>query len=397
MIEAAGRPPRVVDTESPVPGEGRVAVRVAAAPITPLDLLCATGTSYFGCPALPYVPGVQGVGTLRGAPVWFATSAGMAPGDGSMRAVADVPLADVVELPDGADPVLVAALGLSAVAAWCAMTATGGLGAGETVLVLGAGGVVGQAAVQLARRAGAGRVIAAARAGQARERALSLGADAVVDLGVADGGAAPDGGAGTAPGGGSPAGGPVAPPDSSGAGTAPSPTAAPGPLPPGPGAAPTAGPAEPSAGPEQDQAAHVAVLTERMREACAGPVDLVLDPLCGPPAAAALRTLRPRGRLVNLGGSAGPSMPVESALMRSGELRILGYSNNALTPEHRRAALTVVVEEVLAGRLTTVHEAVPLADAAAAWTRTGGGRVVLVPSGGPTPSGPIDTVPGGHR
>ena len=56
-------------------------------------------------------------------------------------------------LPDGADHRLIAALGLSAVAAWPALTWRGGLRPGEQVLVLGAGGVVGQAAVQLARLA----------------------------------------------------------------------------------------------------------------------------------------------------------------------------------------------------------------------------------------------------
>jgi NADPH:quinone reductase-like Zn-dependent oxidoreductase len=50
------------------------------------------------------------------------------------------------------------------------------------VLVLGAGGVVGQAAVQLARSAGAGRVVAAARSARAREQALACGADVVVAL-----------------------------------------------------------------------------------------------------------------------------------------------------------------------------------------------------------------------
>lgn len=333
VIEVAGRPPRVVDRDPPEPGAGTVAVRVAAAPITPLDVLCASGTSYFGAPATPYVPGVQGVGTVDGSPVWFATSAGMAPGDGSMRELADVAEPDVVPLPAGADPVLVAALGLSAVAAWMAMTGTGGLVAGERVLVLGAGGVVGQAAVQLARRAGAARVVAAARSVVGRERALGLGADAVVDL-------APRG---------------------AGAGAA-----APG-----------------------DVAAAVAALVERMRVACDGKVDLVLDPLFGVPAAAALRVLRPGGRLVNLGGSAAPTAPLDSPTLRGGSLRVLGYTNNALTPQQRRDALGVVVEEAVAGRLTVAHQAVPLADAAAVWTRTEAGRIVLVPAGH------VGTRPGG--
>lgn len=83
-IREPGRPPVVADREPPVPGDGEVLVDVLAAPITPLDLLCATGTSYFGRPATPYVPGVQGVGIAGGRTVWFPCPAGMAPGDGSM-------------------------------------------------------------------------------------------------------------------------------------------------------------------------------------------------------------------------------------------------------------------------------------------------------------------------
>ncbi|MFI7700467.1 hypothetical protein [Nonomuraea sp. NPDC049480] len=74
-----------------------------------------------------------------------------------MAELACVPARDLVELPTGADPVAVAALGMSAVAAHMALTWRGELAAGEQVLVLGAGGVVGQAAVQLARVAGAPR------------------------------------------------------------------------------------------------------------------------------------------------------------------------------------------------------------------------------------------------
>lgn len=320
VIETPGRPPRVVEREVPVAADDELVVAVSAAPITPLDRLCASGTSYFGSPEVPYVPGVQGVGVVErgtdgiaaGTPVWFATAAGMKPGDGSMRGCATVPEHDVVALPGGADPVLVAALGLSAVAAQMVLTWRGGLTAGEHVLVLGAGGVVGQAAVQLARAAGAGRVVAAARSSDARERALRRGADAVVAL----------------------------------------------------------------SGNDND----VAALAERMHAACDGPIDLVLDPLFGVPAAAALRTLRPGGRLVNLGGSAADTAPIDSSTLRSRSLRVLGYTNNELTPEQRRDAVTRVVELAVVGRLTVEHEQVPLADVASAWSRTSGGRVVLTPA-----------------
>ncbi|MGH3762683.1 quinone oxidoreductase family protein [Actinophytocola sp.] len=317
QIIEPGRPPVVTDRPAPAPGPGEVLVEVRAAPITPLDLLCASGTSYFGVPATPYVPGVQGVGTVvggvAGRTVWFPTSAGIAPGDGSMAAVAVARADELVELPAGADPVAVGALGLSAVAAHLALTWRGELAAGEQVVVLGAGGVVGQAAVQLARGAGARRVVAGARSPDGRERAAKAGADAVVALDTED----------------------------------------------------------------------VDELAARFATATDGPVDLVLDPLFGAPAAAAARTLRAGGRLVNLGGSAAETCPIDSSTLRSKSLRLLGYTNTELTAARRAEAITYVAEQAVAGRLAVAHETVPLADAGAAWQRqadgVASGRIVLVP------------------
>lgn len=323
VVHAPGQPPEVRRVPAPVHGE--MTIRVAAAPLVPLDLLCASGTSYFGAPVTPYVPGVQGVGVVEAGPaalpvgtrVWFATKAGMAPGDGSMRAVATASEQDVVALPADADLAHVAALGLSAVAAWMALTWRGGLVEGEQVLVLGAGGVVGQAAVQLARAGGARRVVALARAGAGQARAERARPDALVVLRDGD---------------------------------------------------------------------DVTGLAARITEACDGPLDLVVDPLFGVPAAAALRALRPHGRLVNLGGSAGETAPLDSSTIRSRSLRVLGYTNNELTPEQRREALTLVVQEAASGRLGVDHESVPLRDGADAWARQvagrADGRTVLVPGGG---------------
>jgi len=185
-LHTAGEPPAVVDRAVPDPGAGQVLVALTAAPITPLDLLCASGTSYFGVPQTPYVPGVQGVGTVGARAVWFPTSAGMAPGDGSMAESVAVSESTLVTLPEGVAPAEVAALGLSAIAAFMALTWRGELAEGETVIVLGAGGVVGQAAVQLARLHGAARVVAAARSQAGQQRALAAGADEVIALGTDD-------------------------------------------------------------------------------------------------------------------------------------------------------------------------------------------------------------------
>ena len=313
QIQTHGRPPVVVDRAAPPqPDEGQCLVAVRAAPITPLDVLCATGTSYFGPPALPYVPGVQGVGTVvthpqlaEGTRVWFPTSAGMAPVDGSMATSTLLPAGAVVPLPD--DTVAdteVAALGLSAIAAWTVLTRRAALRPGEQVLVLGAGGVVGQVAVQAARLLGARRVVAAARSDRARERAATCGADAVVPLEDGD---------------------------------------------------------------------TVPAVEERIREALDGPLDVVVDPLCGTPATAAARLLGEGGRLVNLGSSAGPAMEVDSAALRSRTASVLGYTNNAITTEQRDGALLDVLGHAAAGRLRVDHEVVPLASVGDAWARQAAG------------------------
>jgi NADPH:quinone reductase len=183
LLSAYGQPPVPADREPRAPGPGQVRIRVTAAPIVPLDLLCASGTSYFGPPPLPYVPGVQGVGVLdSGARVFFSTDAGMRPGDGSLAEQAVTDEAEVVPLTGSVPDELVAALGLSSVAAWMALTWRARLRPGERVLVLGAGGAVGQVAVQAAVALGASTVVAASRRETFRKLAAERGASAAVDL-----------------------------------------------------------------------------------------------------------------------------------------------------------------------------------------------------------------------
>ena len=85
-------------------------------------------------------------------------------------------------VPDGLDAGLAVALGIAGLAAWVPLTWRANLEPGETVLVLGASGVVGQIAVQAAKLLGAGRVVAAARDREALERLRDRGADATVVL-----------------------------------------------------------------------------------------------------------------------------------------------------------------------------------------------------------------------
>src|SRR5918995_7400895 len=129
VLTEPGQAPTWAEHPQPTPAAGQTLVAVTAAPIVPLDQLCASGTSYFGRPATPYVPGTQGVGVVArsdalpaGTRVFFATAAGIVPGDGSLAQRCQVPDDAVVPLdPDVSDPAA-AALGMSAVAAWMALT-----------------------------------------------------------------------------------------------------------------------------------------------------------------------------------------------------------------------------------------------------------------------------------
>jgi NADPH:quinone reductase-like Zn-dependent oxidoreductase len=115
-----------------------------------------------------------------------------------------------------------------------------------------------------------------------------------------------------------------------------------------------------------------------MRAAAGGPVDVVLDPVGGDSATAALLALAEHGRLVHLGASGGPTATFSSAALRSGSHSILGYTNNALSAAQKAEALGAVLER----RCTVTYETVALDAVADAWTRAGAapdGRLVVVP------------------
>ena len=112
-------------------------------------------------------------------------------------------------------------------------------------------------------------------------------------------------------------------------------------------------------------------------------VTRVVDPLFGEPAAAALRALRPGGRMVHLGSSAGDTCPIDSGTLRSRSLRIIGYTNNELGRDERAATLLAVADAVVDGTLALPHERWALDDVTAAWERQAAGdaegRIVLLP------------------
>ncbi len=87
-----------------------------------------------------------------------------------------------IELPDGLDDVTAAGIANPGMSSWVALMSRAKFVAGESVLILGATGVAGQLAVQIAKRLGAHRVIAAGRNPKALEELKDLGADSVISL-----------------------------------------------------------------------------------------------------------------------------------------------------------------------------------------------------------------------
>jgi NADPH2:quinone reductase len=156
-------------------------VDVAAAALHHLDLHKATGTFYTGPPPLPSVVGTDGVGRLPdGRRVYFDQA--VAP-YGSMCERTLVPREAMLEVAEGVSDVVAAALGNTGLGAWLALTWRADVRPGETVLVLGATGAVGNVAIQVAKLLGAGRVVAAALADERLvPRLRELGSDAVVEL-----------------------------------------------------------------------------------------------------------------------------------------------------------------------------------------------------------------------
>jgi NADPH2:quinone reductase len=223
-------------------------------------------------------------------------------------------------IPDSIDDDIAAAVVNPGLSAWGALAWRAQLTAGETVLILGATGVTGKLAVQTAKLLGAGRVIAAGRNEQVLSTLHDLGADSTIRLDK----------------------------------------------------------------PGQD-------LTEAFaREAGDAGFDVIIDYLWGPPTEALLsaiarKDLKPtssRIRLIEVGESAGPTISLAAAALRSSRLEILGAgSGNApASPEMWLEAVRQLLSNVASGKLRIDTERVPLREVEDAWQRDQHGlRTVIIP------------------
>lgn len=180
-------PPETYDlreVSAPALREGQVRVEIRAAGISFVDVLTASG-NYQVKPPVPFVPGSEAAGVVL--EVGEGVTA-LAPGDrvvctgwgGLFATEAVLPQRMVRTLPDGIAFAEAAVFPVSYATAWHALVDRAAIRPGETLLVLGAGGATGYAAVQVAKHLGA-RVIASASSEAKRALALAGGADVAVD------------------------------------------------------------------------------------------------------------------------------------------------------------------------------------------------------------------------
>ncbi len=186
-----GEPSKLVlaDLPLPEPGPGQVRIRIAAAGVNFPDALIVQ-KKYQLQPKLPFVPGTEVAGTVDGVGdevrhlkngdrvIAFV-------GIGGFAEYVCAPAALAVAIPNGVSDEVAAAFTLTYATSHHALFDRGQLKGGETLLVLGAGGGVGLAAVELGKAAGA-RVIAAASSQDKLAAAREQGADELINYATQD-------------------------------------------------------------------------------------------------------------------------------------------------------------------------------------------------------------------
>lgn len=316
VLRSLGKPPRCEEFSDPVIGEGEVLIQVRAAALKPVDKQMASGAHYASYRQFPAVCGTDGTGVLEDGTRIFFATPRAPYGAMADRAVVARPRC--FPLPDGIDEVAAAAVMNPGLSAFGALAWRAQLVAGESVLILGATGVTGKLAIQTAKLLGARRVAAAGRNPQILATLKDLGADTTFSL-------------------------------------------------------------------DQPQPA----LTEAFaREVGETGFDVVIDYVWGLPteaflAAISRKDMRPamgRTRLVQVGESAGPTISLPAAALRSSRIEILGAGSGSAptSPEVWMEAISQLLERVAQGKLQIDTECVPLAEIETAWNREQHGRRIVV-------------------
>ncbi len=188
VVHVYGGPGVLVYEEfpDPVPGPGQVLVKMAATSVNPIDFKRRSGAAKGRFPIeFPGVLGVDVAGTIvqigTGVDGFAVGDAVLAMAGATYAELCAVNASSLVKLPDGLDLVEAAAMPLVTTTGHEVVSLTAEVRAGQTVIIIGAGGMVGRSAVYTAKRRGA-YVIGAVRAIEAG-MAEEIGADHLVATG----------------------------------------------------------------------------------------------------------------------------------------------------------------------------------------------------------------------
>jgi NADPH2:quinone reductase len=316
VVYSFDTPPRYTTFADPVATEREKLVTVTAAGLHPIVKALAKGTHYGSSGELPFIAGIDGVGKLEdGTRVYFGIARSPF-GTFAERALAASWMC--LPLPEEIDDVTAAGIANPAMSSWAALTARAKLVSGESVLILGATGVAGQLAIQVAKRLGARRVVAAGRNPQALEKLKSLGADAVISL-------------------------------------------------------------------DQDQSSLVSAFRNELVESA---IDIVLDYLWGQPAERMLEAISQKGlqkatariRFIQIGESAGRTISLPAATLRSSGLELLGSGFGSASLDQIRVTLAEFFQAAAKQPFQFQTSAAPLRDVEALWNNAEEGtRLVFQP------------------
>jgi NADPH:quinone reductase len=145
---------RIEEVAIPKPGEGETLVRVKAAAINPSDIVNVAGQ--FKKTTLPRIPGRDFAGVIvkgkqyEGEEVWGSGPTLGIVRDGSHAEYVVIPSETLSPKPKSLSMAQAATIGIPYITAWASIVNAAQIHAGETILIIGAGGAVGQAAAQIA-------------------------------------------------------------------------------------------------------------------------------------------------------------------------------------------------------------------------------------------------------
>ena len=317
VLHTLGKSPRFEDFPDPDPRSGEARIRVKAASLKNIDRAMANGSHYNSHTELPVVCGIDGVGILDDGTRVFC--GGSRPPYGMMAEYTVVPRGWCLPIPDGVDDVTAAALPNPALSSWLPLVWRAQIKPGETVLILGATGVAGKLAIQIARHLGAERVVAAGRNEQILKTLADLGADAIIALDQPD---------------------------------------------------------------QQLTADFVREATHRRFDIILDyvwghPTEVLLAALTGHN----LKAESSRIRLVEIGEMAGPTISLSAAALRSSGLELYGSGGGSVPHTAIFDTFPQLWALAAAGKLRIETEPVALADIERVWLRhdQGGRRVVIIP------------------